>query len=124
MLISGHYMYIESSAPRVQGDKARLTTPQLPPTNNKCLTFWYHMYGSDIGTLNVYVSTYNKLASPLITLQGDKGNKWKIAQTTIQSQSNYKVFLHISCYILNTSSVPPISDDPLFNVNLLKKIVQ
>lgn len=121
MLISGHYMYIESSAPRVQGDKARLTTPQLPPTNNKCLTFWYHMYGSDIGTLNVYVSTYNKLASPLITLQGDKGNKWKIAQTTIQSQSNYKVFLHISCNILNTSSVPPISDDPLFNVNLLKK---
>jgi hypothetical protein len=86
-------MYIESSNPRVQGDKARLSTPQYPPTNSMCLTFWYHMYGSDIGSLNVYISTYNKLNSPILTLQGNKGNSWNIAQTTVQSQEKYKVFI-------------------------------
>ena len=39
-------MFIETSAPRVRGDKAWLLSDQLQPTTGSCLTFWYSMYGS------------------------------------------------------------------------------
>ena len=58
-LILGHYIYIETSAPRRPGDKARLTSPSYPAaTNSECLQFYYHMYGIHIGTLNVRVSKH------------------------------------------------------------------
>ena len=47
-------MYIESSAPRVQGDKADLLTPKMTSTDAKCLTFYYHMKGSSIGSLKIF----------------------------------------------------------------------
>ena len=52
--LSGHYMYIETSAPRKQGDKARLMSPSYKDNSDICVQFWYHMYGSGIGTFNVY----------------------------------------------------------------------
>ena len=51
-------MYIETSAPRRPNDRARLTSPSYPAaTDNECLQFYYHMYGRNIGTLNVRVSS-------------------------------------------------------------------
>lgn len=88
---TGHYMFTESSAPRRPGDKARLLSPQYPSTNGQCLTFWYHMYGSSIGTLNVYTSSFNKLSPALFTISGNQGNQWRKAQMTIQVQEQYKV---------------------------------
>lgn len=88
-------MYIESSAPRRQGDKARLVSPKFPATTGKCLTFWFHMYGPSIGILNVYQSTYNRLGQAIIILQGNKGNRWQIAQMSITSQTPYQVCLRI-----------------------------
>lgn len=84
-------MYIEASAPRVAGDTARLRSKVYQPTNNKCLSFWYSMNGLDMGTLNVYVSQYNRLGKPTWTMSGNKGNGWKKATVTIQSQEKYQV---------------------------------
>ena len=50
---SGHYMYIEATG-RSRGDKAQLLSPRYPRTTGRCLQFWYHMHGADIGTLTVY----------------------------------------------------------------------
>lgn len=50
-------MYIEASAPRKTGDNAVLLSPSFAgSTQPRCLNFWYHMYGADIGAINVYVS--------------------------------------------------------------------
>lgn len=50
-------MYIETSAPRVNGDNAILLSPTFAgSTQTRCLNFWYHMYGKDVGTLNIHVS--------------------------------------------------------------------
>jgi hypothetical protein len=43
---SGYYMYIETSAPQVRGDVARLISPIQANQNGKCLYFWYHAYGA------------------------------------------------------------------------------
>lgn len=58
--LSGFYMYIETSRPRLEGDKARLLSPTFnmnsktsssSVTNNPtyCFAFYYHMYGKHIG---------------------------------------------------------------------------
>ena len=52
---------MEASRPRNEGDTARLVSRKLATMHTLEFTFtlyfWYHMYGRDIGTLNVY---YNK----------------------------------------------------------------
>lgn len=47
-------MYIESSIPRKEGDYANLFSDtyeinKTPLTDEYCLIFWYHMYGTGIG---------------------------------------------------------------------------
>jgi len=85
-------MYIETSAPRKQGDKARLVSKTYPTSDNMCLGFWYHMYGPNIGTLNVYASSASTgLGTPVWTLYGDQGNTWNKAQVTVQTTTPYQV---------------------------------
>ena len=89
----GRYMYIEASSPRLSGDKARLisrpfTQHETTGDTYECLTFFYHMYGSAMGTLNIYkiegdsVDTGN-LGTPLWSLTGNQGNYWRIAQVRL-----------------------------------------
>lgn len=50
---SGYYAYMEASTGS-EGDETTLTSPQLSPSEEgACLTFWYHMYGANIGSLVV-----------------------------------------------------------------------
>lgn len=52
-------MYTEASVPRKPGQKARLLTPQYSAVQTpQCLTFYYHMFGTNIGSLNVKVRTH------------------------------------------------------------------
>ncbi|KAK3727048.1 hypothetical protein QZH41_012550 [Actinostola sp. cb2023] len=63
-------MYAESSFPRKQGDRARVTAY----VNTKfpaCFYFHYHMYGKSMGTLRVYLN--RRL---VWQLQGNQGNQW------------------------------------------------
>eukprot|EP00794_Sanderia_malayensis_P012678 gene12678-13979_t len=58
---TGHYMYIEASDGqddnrRKKGYRARLISP-LINTPEVCFSFFYHMFGSHIGGLNVYIKT-------------------------------------------------------------------
>ena len=85
-------MYTEASSPRSRGDKARLISPTEPATTGSCLEFWYHMYGSQIGTLNVYIRKSNTLPSrPLWAENGNQRNIWKVARKTITSAQPYEV---------------------------------
>ena len=56
----GYYAYIDSS--EGEGDsKAVLESPHLQSASGVvCFMFAYHMYGSEIGQLNVNVSTIDK----------------------------------------------------------------
>ena len=49
----GYYVYTEVSG-RVADTDARIGAADLDLDDDSCLTFWYHMYGSEIGELNVY----------------------------------------------------------------------
>jgi hypothetical protein len=66
----------------------------------RCLSFWYHMYGADMGTLNVLVD-----GSSVWTRTGDQGNSWKKADITIEKTTNYKVKnMHSLCTETNVDA--------------------
>jgi hypothetical protein len=84
-------MYIETSSPRKKGDKARFQSPSYASTKASCFQFWYHMYGRNIGILNIYIKKNNQLGNPVWTRSGNMGNKWKISQFSVTSTTAYQV---------------------------------
>jgi hypothetical protein len=72
---TGKYLFIETSSPRRQGDKALLVSDYFNKSVS-CFTFWYHMYGNSIGSLNIYQQPLGGQKVLLWKLGGNKGNKW------------------------------------------------
>lgn len=93
MIYIGKYIYIETSAPRRRGDKARILSPQVPGGSPLCFQFFYHMYGPHIGMLNVFVKSVQLNGTQTVwTKSLNQGNKWVFAQVTIpQVYTNYQV---------------------------------
>ncbi|KAI8780792.1 MAM and LDL-receptor class A domain-containing protein 2, partial [Biomphalaria glabrata] len=87
----GHYMYIETSNPRVPGDVARMLTPVYPATDGRCLKYWYHMYGSSMGTLAVYLRDVRGNDLLLDNKVGNFGNQWLLAQVDLISLTPFQV---------------------------------
>ncbi|XP_035387783.1 MAM domain-containing glycosylphosphatidylinositol anchor protein 1 isoform X3 [Electrophorus electricus] len=99
----GYYMYIETSRPRLRGDKARLLSPVYNATAVKgpsgfnrppyCVSFFYHMNGKHIGTLNVLIrvkgiATVNSL---VWTLSGHQGPVWTKASVVVYPGGPFQV---------------------------------
>lgn len=86
---------MESSYPRVPGDKARLFSPvyvfnSTPPV--ACFDFWYNMYGRAIGSLKVYIKEREQLLSeltPVWELVGDQGQGWNRIELEIKPDKPY-----------------------------------
>lgn len=88
---SGHYVFTESSGVPV-GEKARLLSRTFPSNSGRCLSFWYHMYGSGMGELNVYIKPQTGAMKKVWSVSGDQGDEWKMKQVTlISNASNYQV---------------------------------
>jgi hypothetical protein len=78
-------MYVPSASTIRQGEKARLVSPLLSNTNGQCLSFWYHSYGADVGSLTVYqrLSSTDDLY-PLWKVNYNFGDVWNAAEITIK----------------------------------------
>ncbi|KAM7173053.1 MAM domain-containing glycosylphosphatidylinositol anchor protein 1 [Macrochelys suwanniensis] len=90
----GYYMFIEASRPRVTGDKARLISPLYNITAKYfCVSFFYHMYGKHIGSLNLLVRSQNKRAidTQVWSLSGNRGNDWQQAHVPINSPGPFQI---------------------------------
>ena len=64
-------MYIEASYPRKPGEIAKLVVTVPNNGNQSCLSFYYHMYGASVGTLNVYSGNIK-----VFTATGNQGDNW------------------------------------------------
>lgn len=88
----GHYLYLEASAPRTQGDKCWLVGPRFPATKTTCFQFWYSMSGRGIGSLNVIVKYPDAGTNNTVwSLSGDQGDKWLQGQVPIIASTTYQV---------------------------------
>ncbi|XP_018393541.1 PREDICTED: uncharacterized protein LOC108772505 [Cyphomyrmex costatus] len=74
---NGHYLYIEASG-RLINDTARIISPLYNSslTNSGCFSFWYHMYGATIGSLNIYFKQEDTTPLLIFTKNGNQGNQW------------------------------------------------
>ncbi|XP_052069280.1 MAM and LDL-receptor class A domain-containing protein 1-like [Mytilus californianus] len=89
--VYGHYMYLDSYNAS-DGDIAYSQGPSVNVNEESCLKFWYHMYGTDVGRLNV---TLNK--NVIWSDNGDKGDNWNLAKVDIDSQG-YLTFEFVGIY--------------------------
>jgi len=54
---AGYFIYTEASTPRRYGQKASISTPKMAVgAPKRCVTFWYHMFGEGMGTIQVYAA--------------------------------------------------------------------
>ena len=79
-------MYIEASSPRKQGDNAKIQKNGLAFSGNTCLRFFFHMKGSGIGTLNVFVGR-----DKVYEMTGAQEDLWKEANIKVSDVGIYPV---------------------------------
>ena len=76
-------MYTETSSPRQLGDKALLESSPLDDScHDRCFTFYYNMYGTNIGSLSVLLRSNGK-DTLLWELKGNQGTGWQLGRAKI-----------------------------------------
>ena len=86
-MFSGYYIYTEASLGNM-GDRTQLVSSTVKYTNStSCLSFWYHMFGDHIGTLEVHKQTQGGKKQRLFSESGNHGNRWSQAHVQIISDS-------------------------------------
>ncbi|CAF0808194.1 unnamed protein product, partial [Brachionus calyciflorus] len=95
-IIGGYFLYIDTTPPRVKGDKFLLESPVYTSEKDKCLKFWYHMYGDGIGSLNIYRKMNSSfLPENLWKKSGDQDNIWRLGRANLdatQNQDNFVIY--------------------------------
>ena len=91
---NGYYIYIETSYPQKQGDKARLVSPTYSGSSRgECFKFWYHMYGASQGSLNIWIRQNGQLYKNIWSRTGNFGNVWRYGHVTVKSSVAFQIVL-------------------------------
>ncbi|KAM9501604.1 MAM and LDL-receptor class A domain-containing protein 1 [Clarias gariepinus] len=100
--VSGHYLFIESSAPQQFKDTAVLISRPFNPTLSKgeipratCVfRFHYHMLGQYIFRLAVYIRNYDSGRGQMLWVRhGDQGNLWHRKTLYINSARPFQILV-------------------------------
>uniref|UniRef100_A0A3B5B5L7 MAM and LDL receptor class A domain containing 1 n=1 Tax=Stegastes partitus TaxID=144197 RepID=A0A3B5B5L7_9TELE len=101
----GHYLYIESSAPQEFRDTAVLLSPVFQPTHQRgkdpsrsrhhCVfRFHYHMFGSHVFCLAVYMRTYSTGRGHMLWVRyGDQKNLWHRKTLYLNSARPFQILI-------------------------------
>ena len=91
----GYYIYVDASKNKL-GDKGRILSPEINSTlskNSHCLQFYYHLYGDEIGQLNVQLKTPAGLTgNPIWKRTTQHGNLWLKGHVTIPPAANFATY--------------------------------
>ena len=68
---AGWYIYVEAGLPQKYGQRCRIVSDEIQ--GQRCIQFWYHMYGMDVDTLNVYIKINGVLGKPVWTRSRNQG---------------------------------------------------
>ncbi|XP_053390248.1 MAM and LDL-receptor class A domain-containing protein 1-like [Mercenaria mercenaria] len=86
----GHYIYIKATD-QDKEDKAVISSP-VQNSGPFCLTFWYNMYGTDIGALNVYMILNGGNKSLLFAKSKNHGHSvWRKAVISNNATDTYRI---------------------------------
>uniref|UniRef100_A0A671YTJ2 Neuropilin n=1 Tax=Sparus aurata TaxID=8175 RepID=A0A671YTJ2_SPAAU len=92
---SGNFIYTLATGPQ-ESEVARLVSPVVSsPDSDLCVSFWYHMFGSHIGTLHIKQrkQTVDGPADILLwTVSGHQGNRWREGRVLSVSRASTPVW--------------------------------
>lgn len=88
-------MYIEASG-KLSGQRARFVSgvfqpPERSDNISRCLTFYYHMYGSEMGQLEIYLEFIAGRRLLVWERSGNQGKEWHHGMVAFASFSTHKV---------------------------------
>ncbi|VDI81607.1 Hypothetical predicted protein [Mytilus galloprovincialis] len=73
---TGSYVYSDGENGN-ESDTAQLTSGPIVSGHKQCLSFWYHMYGDDIGSLNVFrMKKGKKKKERIFVITHNHSNAW------------------------------------------------
>ncbi|ASF00520.1 hypothetical protein [uncultured virus] len=89
---NGMYYYVESSYPGYPNQVFTTYTPMfdVSATPGKVLSFWYHMYGTAMGDLEIAIIS-GSVYTPIDTISGNQGNQWYFAYYPITAVDSFKI---------------------------------
>ncbi|XP_041467512.1 MAM and LDL-receptor class A domain-containing protein 1-like [Lytechinus variegatus] len=93
----GHYMVMDASTKGyTEGDRARMVS-LVHQSNGDCrFRLWYHMFGSNMGTLNIFMKTsIGGYMTTLFTKTGHSNDYWELADVdlTVSGSTNFQVVI-------------------------------
>ena len=108
---NGIYYYVESSNPNYPNKTFITYTPvfDVSATPGKVLSFWYHMYGAEMGDLEIAVLDYSIPGTGytiLDTISGNQGDQWLFGYYPINSAiDSFKIQFTATTGTLYTSDI-------------------
>ena len=93
---------MEASSPRKANDTARLASPTIQGSGSRVrratgdckMRFFYQMYGSSVGQLNIYTAmAYGQPGNKIWSMSGNKGNAWLRGEVSLSSAANFQVII-------------------------------
>lgn len=84
----GKFLFIETSTPRKNNERATISYKFPTAVTTGCLTMYYHMYGSHVGTLTVTSRDLSGTVNPLWTKSWTQGDKWLKMAVSIKKQTS------------------------------------
>ncbi|XP_060552717.1 MAM and LDL-receptor class A domain-containing protein 1-like [Ruditapes philippinarum] len=88
----GYYIYVDSYN-NDKGTIARLISP-MQSSGQYCLTFWYSMYGRNIGALNVYIEMKDGNKTVIFSKNKDIGVRdWWKSVLNINAYDTYQIVI-------------------------------
>lgn len=63
---------MEASFPHRYNERCRIQSQEIQ--GQRCLQFWYFMYGMDVDVLNVYIKINGQLGKPVWTRARNQGS--------------------------------------------------
>lgn len=93
ILCTGYYLSAQLWK-HLAGTRVAIMTPVMESTVSEgdCLMFWYHMEGSGVGELSVYLQGVDESRQPVSWNRGlNQGNHWRHGRVTLSSRVPFQV---------------------------------
>uniref|UniRef100_A0A8C3XP74 Enteropeptidase n=2 Tax=Chelydra serpentina TaxID=8475 RepID=A0A8C3XP74_CHESE len=93
--------------------RVRLFSLTLVPASDQfCLSFWYHMYGTNVYHLTINIMNSSNMEKTVFQKEGNYGNNWNYGQVTLNETSDFKI-------IFDAFKNPGLSDIALDDIDLI-----
>ncbi|XP_032641901.1 enteropeptidase [Chelonoidis abingdonii] len=110
--MSGFYISTPIGLSARQQRVRLFSLPLVPASDQFCLSFWYHMYGTNVYRLSINIVNSNNMEKTVFQKEGNYGNNWNYGQVTLNETSEFKV-------IFDAFQKPGLSDIALDDIGLI-----